>query len=273
MDTTISQAVALVSHANAALRGSELADFPRSSSTTTFCETISFSEIEPGPNDTATERVVAADPAAWFALLRQRGAKYVLLHEPYGARSGATFRDRLVARLSGANERWLLEVVDGERSGKLWAPSWDVHNPKAADRRIWRVSYTHIGERAPSEPPSGAQVAEAYAELERAVSEIARFARAQKSGFANLFEAALKALQEQTPDSAFHKDLAPPGTLGAAAAALLCACQHAYVFGGMGSWNDQYFDGDVGDEYERTTRALFESVRKSIAIAASSSAS
>ena len=47
---------------------------------------------------------------------------------------------------------------------------------------------------------------------------------------------------------------------------MLDACQHASVFGGMGSWNDQSFAGAEGEAYERVSERLFRALNRAIAI-------
>ena len=52
---------------------------------------------------------------------------------------------------------------------------------------------------------------------------------------------------------------------------LLDACQSAWVFGGMGSWNDMAFDGEVQVEYDRTSEQLFLALNEVILAAANAS--
>jgi hypothetical protein len=52
---------------------------------------------------------------------------------------------------------------------------------------------------------------------------------------------------------------------------LLEACQTAWVFGGMGSWNDLWFEGEDQGIYERVSERLFEAVNAGIEQAATSS--
>jgi len=41
------------------------------------------------------------------------------------------------------------------------------------------------------------------------------------------------------------------------------ACSTADVFGGMGSWNDQYFEpAEEQDDYQRLSGALFDALKK-----------
>lgn len=55
------------------------------------------------------------------------------------------------------------------------------------------------------------------------------------------------------------------------ATCLLDACQSAWVFGGMGSWNDLAFDGAAQVEYEQVSERLFHTVVDVIQTAANAS--
>ena len=52
---------------------------------------------------------------------------------------------------------------------------------------------------------------------------------------------------------------------------LLDACQSAWVFGGMGSWNDLGFEGPEQTEYDRVSERLFTALNETIQSAANAS--
>lgn len=81
-------------------------------------------------------------------------------------------------------------------------------------------------------------------------------AKHQCDGFTLCFERGLKALDHEPDGEGFHRDLYP-GRKIPAVSDLLNACQHGWVFGGMGSWNDIGFDGAEGQEYNRVSEQLF----------------
>jgi hypothetical protein len=51
---------------------------------------------------------------------------------------------------------------------------------------------------------------------------------------------------------------------------LISPAQAAWVFGGMGSWNDQGFDGQTQDRYERLSENLYKLLNRVIVTAANS---
>jgi hypothetical protein len=57
----------------------------------------------------------------------------------------------------------------------------------------------------------------------------------------------------------YHSDLMPENAYGMAEQQLLFAASHAWVFGGMGSWNDMGFeDKQVQHRYETVSSALMQ---------------
>lgn len=67
------------------------------------------------------------------------------------------------------------------------------------------------------------------------------------------------------------KDLVLNGVVPELATFLLDACQSAWVFGGMGSWNDMSFEGADQAEYDRLSEELFNTLNETIQTAANAS--
>jgi hypothetical protein len=59
----------------------------------------------------------------------------------------------------------------------------------------------------------------------------------------------------------YNPDIAPAGWLSLEQRQLLAFAVQAWVFGGMGSWNDAWFeDESQGDHYAEVTERLYEAV-------------
>jgi len=110
--------------------------------------------------------------------------------------------------------------------------------------------------------------------LQVVLSEISEFADARElSGFATTFRKAESCLSADDPLTlVYHQDLAPLDAIPLRELRLLCCCQLAWVFGGMGSWNDVGFDGDEHTKYEDLSQRLFELLNESICVATNSTA-
>ena len=79
-----------------------------------------------------------------------------------------------------------------------------------------------------------------------------------KTNFTRWFSTAIEVLNDPTPlTKVYHSDISPPGYLSREAQALLAAAQAAWVFGGMGSWNDLRFDGDDQRTYDFLSNQLY----------------
>jgi hypothetical protein len=215
----------------------------------------------------AKEVRVADTPDDWFALLKNKGAKRVWLE--YGP-SGDRLDDRMSAGFVGGGGVWSLNV-QLPAGARQWLARWDVWNQDAPENRIWRVTYGEIGDGTVTAPPTGI-VADASEQLAHALSEIAPFARRiDCQGFASAFESALALLSPGGDVEVYHRDLSPEGALEDSAVRVLGACQKAWVFGGMGSWNDMMFDDADQEEYERLSEQLFRTLHAAIVAAANAS--
>ena len=267
MQTSLAQMIALTCYGNALLRGIPAQSFALTHSTCRFCALVRFVA---GGNGGSAPVEVAPAPAVWLEHLAQRGAVALGL-EPR-AQNRAGISDRNAAAFAGGGRNWRIVVHGRDGQSEFWGSRWEIGDRQAADRRIWRVTFA-LFERAatvPFPPPGLDRIAAA---LEAALGEIRAFAQRENcSNFLRCFDDALSALHDPAAEIGYHKDLAPPGILVPRARSLLQAAQAAWVFGGMGSWNDMSFAGATQKEYERVSDRLFDLLNDAAQAAASSSA-
>ncbi|SDU72090.1 hypothetical protein [Jiangella alkaliphila] len=110
----------------------------------------------------------------------------------------------------------------------------------------------------------------ARSSLLAALAEIGRFAEDSGLGeWSPWFTRARALLDDEDPVPPYHGDLLPDDSpLGLRQ--LAAAAVQAWVFGGMGSWNDLGFGDDaVQAGYERSTRKLYDAIRDAVAASAS----
>ena len=272
MNGPIAQIAAIVCHGNAALSGVEHAGFFPDNSTCRFCDRVEFIEFRRGLFGKVKERAVAATPDDWFNLLERDGERGLTLRFESSAQSDID--DRFSAAFVGGGGQWFIATHSAGPSSSAWAARWDVWNQEAPENRIWRVSYGKVAEtNAPALPVAGEVEAKA-ARLKSALGDIAPFARKiDLEGFAECFEGALRILEGGDASDVYHHDLAPTGTLPDQALAVLAACQKAWVFGGMGSWNDHGPLDDDQHEYDRHSEELFSALNAAIVAATNTSLS
>lgn len=105
--------------------------------------------------------------------------------------------------------------------------------------------------------------------LRQAVSRAKEFA--QGTIWAKYFAGSLEALESSAPVFPFG-DMLPSSGFPLEARQLLAAAAQAYVFGGMGSWNDLSLpnDPEVIKEYEEITNELYEAMQFAILMASNS---
>jgi hypothetical protein len=141
----------------------------------------------------------------------------------------------------------------------VWRARWEVRDRDAPEQGIWAVEYTSTPEpSAPPEPPPDAAT-ELDGSLAAAESLAAR--HLFLGSFTTWFEQARAALADPDPVIEYLPDLVPPGW-DLHARRLLTAAAHAWVFGGMGSWNDVTFPDDqaMKREHEEVTGRLYRAV-------------
>jgi len=259
MNGTLAQTAALAAHARARLLDARLAGdeaYWERHSTLKFVRTLTFKTHKRGLFRSA-EVVVASNPSAWMsALPTEADVSLVSL----GA-SGPLEAHIASAFVGGTQEAI---AVLGEGRGDLWVPSWEAVS-QYPDTKIWSVCY--LATASHGLEAAWKTVERARAELADALGEITVFAAGETSlsGWRGTFEKASDALDASAPSPPYHPDILPPDGYSLEARQLMAASVAAYVFGGMGSWNDCVFeDRQVEARYERVTKKLYVAVMDSL---------
>lgn len=265
MNGPIAQIVALTCYGNAFLEGGTVAGVFATNSTGQFCDRVTFVEVVKPLLRKQREIEIAKSPDEWFSYLKGRGARGIRLVRQ--AQNDPQMSDRMSAGVVGGGGTWSLEVLLPKERSEFWQARWEVWNQNAPDRRIWRVTYGRVNE-ARSKPYAGQSLQAAAERLLTALREIHAFSeRHDCGGFSDSFSRGISSLTGAERHG-YHQDLSPPGLLPAKALAVLDASQSAWVFGGMGSWNDMGVDGVDGKEYDRVSEQLFQTLTDSICVAA-----
>jgi hypothetical protein len=273
----ITQIIALTTWGNAALKNpsaSKADGFYPANSTFKYCEHVVFFDLQ-RDGDTLNTLEYAANPTAWFKRIKQDGAQSLRLsYAPTGARQmrQALVAERMFVGFVGGGGRWLIEVR-GPASSDYWEDHWKVWERDHLDQKIWRVSYDRIARGSPSTQEAPVDFNDIKARLAENLRRISAFARSQKLDyFTKTFESALSRLSSDNPYAGlYHPDIAPAHALPSAADRLLAAAQEAWVFGGMGSWNDVGFSADGHEHYEDLSEQLYRLLIEAIVSAANAS--
>jgi hypothetical protein len=228
----LAQSVAIVAHGNAFLAGLEPQP-PR------LEETSAFRFVRSLGFDGRT----AVD---WFAWLREDGVTRLSLVVPPSDPMLSAFADGLPSAVATGRQDWV-----GKHT---------VEDLNAPDKRIWAVAYS------PHEPWHGEATGR---DLRTALDEAAAYADAtdELTGWGDRIRDAARLLDTDPPPT----DVLPERGFGCDARRALAAADKAWVFGGMGSWNDAGIpNGPRRDEYDRVTRRFFDAAVGAIVSATNS---
>jgi hypothetical protein len=191
---------------------------------------------------------------AWFGELRERGIQRVWLAQPdvLPVRSRWPYLEPHLEVAFANGGHWFL-LATGPAPAEVWRASWSVIEPRPADNRIWLVRYA--GTLAEEEAPHQLELARAAAALDAALTDAREFARrAGEPDWANQFTDAIETDDDRP---SYQPDLMDPAFPGEARR-LIAKASRAWVFGGMGSWNDLGFADDaIRAEHADISRLLF----------------
>lgn len=267
MTGTLAQLIALTAYGNDYIRtGKAPADFDTANTTFRFCSRVDFKGFKkPLFSSQLREYVVAGKPTEWFRYLRADSCMYLRLY--YQSSKDQTMaNDHKMAGFVGGGGTWLIEAIYKNYSN-YWANRWEVGDKDAADQKVWTVSY---GLTAPKQHTTNRQFdnQKIRDKLRQTLTRISTFANSKDLSFwsERFFDKARSVLDSGTPsDGFYHYDLVPLENYPLAAQQLLFAAGSAWVFGGMGSWNDLGFDSsEINAEYERLSGELYAGINEAV---------
>jgi hypothetical protein len=273
MQGTIAQLVALTIHGNAILQKRQTAERSNLQATNTtfqFCEWVKFTDALPAKS--LPELLpYALDVQTWFERLSSEGAYAIRMSYGPSQTNSTNAPDRSLVAFVGGGGEWRIQTYRPE-STDVWRSNWQVGDRTRTDKKIWRVSYVRVFTSPETQWPQGEDLELLKSELKTLLVDIAQFSREQHfDSFTACFESALACLDSETPlQGVYHKDLAPSGFLSLTANQLLCSAQAAWVFGGMGSWNDVYFEDTHKARYNDLSEKLYRLLNRAIVAVANS---
>ena len=200
------------------------------------------------------EKLLYNNPNILFSELNPLQTQYNLYYEPVGYNNG--LEERNTAGFIGGGGKWIL-LTTNENGTSDWTSYWDVIDKNNPNNKIWGVKYIQTGNQFLCNEDDEKFIDTFYNALE----SIYNFTVAKNnSAFASYFKNAMTTLDSHGKELfGYHKDLVPNCYKNIEY--LLDACQSAWLFGGMGSWNDVYFeDCDIFEEYKTVSQNLYSSL-------------
>jgi hypothetical protein len=271
MNGHIANAVALVCAGNQYMSGSDVSGFWPDAPVFNFMKVVEFRHPPASGNDADEYPLVAGDPMAWFAILKPwcRGLRLYNVKPVRGPHQQLDVPDRMLAGFVGGGQRWLIEAV-GEVESELWEPFQRVGDRNDPERRIWMCTHIRQGKAPRVELDADAAAMKldgAAGRFREALVEIEAYARGEKiDNFADIFREAIEVIDGGRP-TVDQGAMARFTGFDDRQAALFEACSRAWVFGGMGSWNDI---GGTGERYDAVSQGLYESLNDCITAVANS---
>ncbi|WP_322490457.1 hypothetical protein [Chloroflexus sp.] len=222
------------------------------------CEVVRFVNLNHA-GAVGKETLYAADPIAWLARLREEGVTALrLVYDPAPTAAAGS----PPVGFGDDGSCWLIEAVKLAASD-YWEARWELGDRFRADGRRWQVTSGRIVANAPAGyATSSATVAEVTQQIIAHLPKMIDFALDHYADqFARSFAIALHFLT--TPASPPDEDDRLPPASGQ----LLAAVRAAWVCGGMGSWTDMSFAGEVQAEYDALTDELYSLLQTAIVAA------
>jgi hypothetical protein len=206
-------------------------------------------------------QVIARDPDAWFDLLRRDRTRLFL--DCAAADGDDADNDRNLVAFVGGGPRWRIGAV-GAQGVDVWQGGLQLLRGPTLRPAAWGATFVRVEQAAELAIPHGRPLPVIAHDLDAALAAIAAFAREiEADAFVACFEAARQVLD---PKSSLNpgRELSAWVDFSPEQARLYDAIHHAWVFGGMGSWNDLWFPDELQERYVSVSRMLFGLIQEAI---------
>ncbi|MCR5289505.1 MAG: hypothetical protein K6E51_05895 [Treponema sp.] len=253
MTGPIAQLIALSLYGNAYQQGEKITDFFQHS-TAHYCKHIIFSQLQKNMLGKFEAKLIYDNPNFFLEKMSETPTQFTIYYQPKSTKDGLD--EMTSAAFIGGGGKWNL-VSSHTNAVSVWTANWNVIDKDNPDNRIWGVNYVKTGDCSLYNESDEKYIDAFYTALEK----VYHFTVTKNdSAFADNFKNAMTTLDSKGKTLfGYHKDLVP--SCYKSIEYLLDACQSAWVFGGMMSWNDVYFEDDaVFEEYKSVSKELYSSL-------------
>lgn len=272
MNGPLAQIVSITAHANAEIESTSSTTYSLNNSTAQFCRKIKYIDWVKKQGLLSlfkvqkkhVEKPLANDFLSWINFLKIENVKQLFHH--YIPSENPQISDRMTAGFVGGGGRWLIEAWKGN-SSDYWEAKWEVTDHDAEDRRIWTVTYARISRNDIVRKNMHSGLSGITDKLKNAILACKTFSEShQLEGWKEYFVNALDCLEcgNTNLKTIYHKDIIPLSKYSDEAKRILFSVQSAWVFGGMGSWNDMMFENNDQNLYEMISDQLFKALCEAI---------
>jgi len=247
MTGALAQLIGLVSYGNDFLNGEIISpNFYPKNLVFQFCSSVKYVTFKKSVfTSKVNEIAVANDPIEWLELIKNEGSKKLALYFQ-NSEDQSEILDHQAAGFANGGGSWIIEVVYKNHSD-FWLNNWAVTDAEAKDNKIWSVKYGLTSQQQPLINLQY-QLFEVRDELNNILAAIADFAfKNNFPSWGQVFEKANRNLESLTPKQ------------------ILFSAGSAWVFGGMGSWNDIGFEKEETNKlYDELSAKLYDCINKSV---------
>jgi hypothetical protein len=265
MNGELAQIITLVAHGNLFLHGGETEKIDFSgNSTFQYVSSIKFARYR--SNQDKEGVVIANSVSDWFDFLRS-----IKVTRLWNIAFGWQRQD-ILEHVADAFASGVPRAIqaDSPNGFELWYPKWKTGGQK---QKPWLIEYRSL--MFPNSQAIPAQTLSTIKEhLRHATLGAKNFSERSDinaSNWATWFAKSLDLLDSPDPKSPFYPDLLPDMGFSLEAHQILASAEQAYVFGGMGSWNEMGFEQfKTQKEYKKVTEELYEAIKLAIIMASNS---
>ena len=262
MTGILAQIITITSFGNEYLKNGKLTDFYPQNSTFQHCDFVDFREMKKKNIFSSKKEInVSKNPIEWFEYLKSKDCKKLRLFYQTVKED-----DHKMAGFVGGGGNWFIETIYSTHSD-FWISRWN--HDKNLTEKPWQVTYGKAIEKRPIINQQ-LDVIQTKENLKTCLEKITDFAYKETTdNWGKIFETAKETLDSESPESDFyHNDLISWNNYDLQNRQLLMSASKAFVFGGMGSWNDMGFENkEIDDNYNRLSTELYKSMMESITCA------
>lgn len=235
-----------------------------------FCNSVTFLQESPDYFGHAKESQVACDPNVWIKDLSDSGAKRAFLCGDPPKPRGAP--EHILVSFANSGGPWFLCITYADRTDR-WISRWDGIEPRPSDDNVWAVRYMLVDSLsdplATIDALSHVDLHSVTDQLLSALTDVKAFCvRHYLDGFEGTFQRAMTMLTSHRRKSITfpdHVDFVCFDSYPEQAQRLLAASYCAWVFGGMGSWNDTWFaEPDTYNEQSQVSKRLLAAINAAV---------
>jgi len=259
MKDEIAQIMALVGYGNAFLQGIQVS-FDKNHPAGFHYFNIRFVEKLP-ENLLARKTILADNPNLWFKYLKDNNINRLYLS--FQTSTDLGLEDHISSAFVGGGSQWNIIAEKGDKYD-IWQTKWQM---EFGDLKVY---YFQALKDINLPKIAKTTVDQAKLYLREILKDMVAFTvKSELDNWEKVFQGAQDFLSIEDPSRLLQQGFLPESCFSLEAKQILAACDQAWVFGGMGSWNDVVRVHDY-DLYTRLSANLYDTLCKSMIAAINS---